>query len=91
MGCKQDIEELLKDYHVTCIDGQLTDKDLTKFKSKLLTMAASISTTNREGLHCNVGMICEDADYTHCSCAIQNPSPFQPTQDPIQPLWILLM
>ena len=64
MGHKQDIEEALKDYHVTCIDGQPTDQDLTRLKSELSTMVASIPATNGGGLNGHVGMLCEDSNYT---------------------------
>jgi hypothetical protein len=42
MGHKQEIQDALKDYHVTKIDGQPTDEDLTKLNCELLEMAASI-------------------------------------------------
>ena len=57
MGIKQDVKESLKDFPITKIDGQPTDKDLNRLASKLSEMAATIPTTNGRRLHGHVGMI----------------------------------
>ena len=48
MGVKQDIEDNLKDFPVTKIDGQPMDKDLNILESELPEMTASIPTTMEE-------------------------------------------
>ena len=44
MGIKQDIEDNLKEFPIIKINGQPTDEDLNKLKSKLSKLAASIPT-----------------------------------------------
>jgi hypothetical protein len=64
MGIRQDIEESLKDFHITKIDGQPTKEDLLKLRQELCEAVASIPTTNGGGMHGHVGMLLEDAEYT---------------------------
>jgi hypothetical protein len=49
MGVKQDVEDSLKDYFITKIDGQPTKKDLSKLKLELSEGLASIPTLNGGG------------------------------------------
>ena len=63
MGIKQDVEDNLKAFPVTKIDGQRNNKNLNKFKSEFSEMLASFTTMNRGGLRRHVGMITEDAFY----------------------------
>jgi len=63
MGRKIDIEESLKDSHITEIGCQPDDEDLTKLTSELLAIAASIPTGNGGGLHGHMGMLLDDTEY----------------------------
>ena len=63
MGRKIKVEESLKDVHVTKIDGQPTNEDMTKLTSELLAIAMSVPTGNGGGSHGHVGMLLDDAEY----------------------------
>ena len=67
MGIQQDIEESLKDFHITKIDEQPTEEDLLKLRQELCKAMACIPTTNGGGLHGHVGMLLDDAEYTEFS------------------------
>ena len=63
MGIWEDIEESLKDFHITKIDGQLTKEELLNLHQELCKAMASIPTTNGGGMHGHVGMLLNDAEY----------------------------
>ena len=65
MGWKINIEESLKDLHITKIDGQPSNEDLTKLTSELLAITATASTPtgNGGGSHEHVGMLLADTEY----------------------------
>ena len=88
MGRKQEIKEVLKDYHVTKINSKPMDEDLTKLKSKSSANAASIPTTNEGGLHGHISMIGDKTEYVSFSHNAEqfivqtNPGPYPTTGDP---------
>jgi len=49
MGIKQDVEESLKDYFITKIDGQPSEEAISKLKLELSKGLASILTLNSGG------------------------------------------
>ena len=57
------MEDNLKEFLVTKIEGRLTDEDLNKHESELSEMAASIPTMNGGGSNGHVDMITDDAFY----------------------------
>ena len=61
MGVKQDVEDSLKDYFITKIDGQPTKKDISKLKSELSEGLASMPTLNGGGRHGPIGLIISNA------------------------------
>ena len=61
MGVKQDVEDSLKDYPITRIDGQPTEEALTQLKLELAKGLASIPTLNGGGRHGHIGLIIPDA------------------------------
>ena len=63
MGIRHDVEEGLKKYEITKIDGQPTDKDLNLLAKELTNAAGSVATQNGGGEHGHVGMVVEEAEY----------------------------
>ena len=63
MGWKIDIEESLKDLHITKIEGQPNNRNLMKLPSELLAIAMSIPTGNGGGSHGHMGMLLDDSKY----------------------------
>ena len=89
MGVKHDVEDSLKDYFITKIDGQSTKKDLSKLKLELSKGLASILTLNGGGHHGHIGLIIPNAEYTaflHGNAPydiLDNPGPYPLTVDPM--------
>jgi len=79
MGIKQDVEDSLKDYPITTIDGQPDEEALSKLKLELVEGLASIPTLNGGGGHGHIGMILSDADYTAIS---RNGAPYEIFDNP---------
>ena len=63
MGIKQDMEDSLKDFKFTKIDGQPTDEDLNQLTKECIKAVSSISTLNGGGQHGHAGMIFPKAEY----------------------------
>ena len=63
MGICHDIEEGLKKYEITKIDGQPTDEDLNLLTKELTNAAGSVTTQNGGGEHGYVGMIVKEAKH----------------------------
>eukprot|EP00804_Cyclotella_cryptica_P025977 CCRYP_002794-RA/>CCRYP_002794-RA protein AED:0.40 eAED:0.40 QI:0/0/0/1/0/0.5/2/0/349 len=88
MGVKQDVEDSLKDYFITKINRQPTEKDLSKLKLELSEGLASIPTLNGGGHHGHIGLIIPNAEYTTFSNGnapyniVNNPGPYPATVDP---------
>ena len=88
MGIRQDIEEIVKGFEFTKIDGQPTDEDLNQLTRELARALASIPTTNGGGDHGHIGMITPDVEYITFSTggahfiAPTNPGPYPQTVDP---------
>jgi hypothetical protein len=88
VGVKQDVEDSLKDYFITKIDGQPTEKDFSKLKLELSKGLASIPTLNGGGHHGHIGLIIPNAEYTTFSHGntpyniLDNPGPYPSTVDP---------
>ena len=88
MGVKQDVEDSLKDYVITKIDGQPTEKDLSGLKLELSEGLASIPTLNGGGRHGHIGLIIPNTEYTTFSHRnalyeiLDNPGPYPLTVDP---------
>ena len=87
MGVKQDVEDSLKDYPISKIDGQPTEEALTQLKLELAEGLASIPTLNGGGRHGHIGLIIPDAEYTAFSNngapyeIFDNPGPYPTTVD----------
>eukprot|EP00956_Cyclotella_meneghiniana_P027016 scaffold59716_cov38-Cyclotella_meneghiniana.AAC.4 len=87
MGIKQDVEDSLKDYPITTIDGQPDEEALSMLRLELVEGLASIPTLNGGGQHGHIGMILSDADYTAISRngapyeIFDNPGPYPQTVD----------
>lgn len=88
MGIKQDVEESLKDYFITKIDGQPSKEAITKLKLELSEGLASIPTHNGGGRHGHIGLIIPAAEYTIFSHnntpydILDNPGPYPTLVDP---------
>jgi hypothetical protein len=88
MGVKQDVEESLKDYFISKIDGQPSKEAITKLKLELSEGLASIPTLNGGGRHGHIGLIIPTAEYTTFSHnnapynILDNPGPYPTTVDP---------
>eukprot|EP00804_Cyclotella_cryptica_P003263 CCRYP_010497-RA/>CCRYP_010497-RA protein AED:0.29 eAED:0.28 QI:0/0/0/1/0.33/0.25/4/0/732 len=88
MGIKQDVEESLKDYFITKIDGQPSEEAISKLKLELSEGLASIPTLNGGGRHGHIGLIIPNAEYTIFSHnnapydILANPGPYPTTVDP---------
>jgi hypothetical protein len=63
MGTQQDIEEAISRRHVTKIDGQPQDEDVSKLLRELTEIAASFPTSNGGGSHGHIGMLMDNAEY----------------------------
>jgi hypothetical protein len=87
MGIKQDVEESLKDYFITKIDGQPSEEAITKLKLELSEGLASIPTLNGGGRHGHIGLIIPTTEYTTFSHnntpydILTNPGPYPTTVD----------
>jgi hypothetical protein len=57
MGIHHDIEQGLKKYKITKIDGQPKDEGLNLLTKKLTNAAGSVTTQNGGGEHCHDGMV----------------------------------
>ena len=67
MGVKQDVEDALRDFEFTKIEGQPTDEDLNKLSKELTNALASIPTTLGGGKHGHIGMIIDETEYVQIS------------------------
>ena len=82
------MEDSLKDYVITKIDGQPTEEALSKLKMELSEGLASIPTHNGGGHHGHIGLIIRTAEYTTFSTnnapydILNNPGPYPTTVDP---------
>jgi hypothetical protein len=87
MRIKQDVEESLKDYFITKIDGQPSEEAITKLKLELSEGLASIPTLNGGGRHGHIGLIIPTTEYTTFSHnntpydILTNPGPYPTTVD----------
>ena len=87
MGIKQDVEDSLKDYPITTIDGQPDKEAMSKLRLELVEGLTSIPTLNGGGQHGQIGMILSDADYTAISNngelyeIFDNPGPYPQNVD----------
>ena len=87
MGVKQDVEDSLKDYPITKIDGQPSEEALSKLKLELAEGLASIPTLNGGGQHGHIGLIIPEPEYTAFSHngeryeIFSNPGPYPTTVD----------
>eukprot|EP00804_Cyclotella_cryptica_P028262 CCRYP_014618-RA/>CCRYP_014618-RA protein AED:0.29 eAED:0.29 QI:0/0/0/1/0.5/0.33/3/0/697 len=79
MGIKQDVEDSLKDYPISTIDGQPDEEALSKLKLELVEGLASIPTLNGGGQHGHIGMILSTAEYTAIS---RNGAPYDILDNP---------
>ncbi len=57
MGIRHDVEQNLKKYKITKIDGQPIDEDLNLLTKELTNAAGSVATLNGGGEHGHVGMV----------------------------------
>ena len=88
MGIKQDLEESLKDYFITKIDGQPSKEAISKLKLELSEGLASILNHNGGGWHGHIGLIIPTTEYTTFSHnnntpydILDNPGPYPMTVD----------
>ena len=63
MGVKQDVEETLKGYPITKIEGQPDEEAMSKLKTELAEALASIPTLNGGGQHGHIGLIIPETEY----------------------------
>ena len=82
MGICHAVEEGLKKYEITKIDGQPTDEDLNLLAKELTNAAGSVATQNGGEEHGHVGMVVKEAKYITFSrngdrfSAPTNPGPY---------------
>jgi len=87
MGIRHDVEEGLKKYEITKIDGQPTDEDLNLLTKELTNATGSVTTQNGGGEHGHVGMVVEEAEYVTFSRNAErilvpmNPGPYPTSVD----------
>jgi hypothetical protein len=87
MGICHDVEQGLKKYEITKIDGQPMDEDLNLLVKELTNAAGSVATKNGGGEHGHVGMVINDAEYITFSnggarfVVPTNPGPYPTTVD----------
>ena len=87
MGIKQDVEESLKDYCITKINGQPSKEAISKLKLELSEGLASIPTLNGGRRHGHIGLIIPTAEYMTFSYnnkphdILDNPGPNPTTVD----------
>jgi hypothetical protein len=62
-GFPQDIDDALKKFEITKIEGQPTDEDLSLLRKELLNATDSIATQNGGREHGHVRLVLEDAKY----------------------------
>jgi hypothetical protein len=63
MGIRHDVEQGLKKYEITKIDGQPKDEDLNLLTKELTNAAGSVTTQIGGGEHGHVGMVVNEAEY----------------------------
>ncbi len=63
MGIRHDVEQGLKKYEITKIDGQPKDEDLNLLTKELTNAAGSVATQNGGGEHGHVGMVVDKAEF----------------------------
>ena len=63
MGVCHDVEEGVKKYEVTKIDGQPRDEDLNLLTKELTNAAGNVATQNGGEEHDHVGMVVEEPEY----------------------------
>ena len=63
MGIRQDMEDSLRDFTFTPIEGQPTDDDINTLVEECSNAAASVPTSNGGGRHGHIGMLMEDTEY----------------------------
>jgi hypothetical protein len=87
MGIRHDIEQGLKKYEITKIDGQPTDEDLNLLTKELTNAVGSVASQNEGKEHGHVGMVIKEAEYITFSRAgtqfliPMNPRPYPATAD----------
>jgi hypothetical protein len=87
MGICHDVEQGLKKYKITKIDGQPTDEDLNLLMKELTNAAGSVATQNGVGEHGHIGMVIDKAEYITFSnngarfLVPTNPGPYLATVD----------
>ena len=59
MGIRHDVEEGLKKYEITRIEGQPTDEQLNLLTKELTNAAGSVATQNGGREHGHIGMVVE--------------------------------
>jgi hypothetical protein len=85
MGICHNVEQGLKKYKITKIDGQPTDEDLNLLTKELTNATGSVASQNGGGEHGHVGMVIEMAEYITFSRAgtqfliPTNPRPYPAT------------
>jgi hypothetical protein len=88
MGIHEDIEDALKKFEITKIEGQPTDEDLSLLRKELSNAAGSIATQNGGREHGHVGLVLENAKYILISngnapyLIPTNPGAYPATVDP---------
>jgi hypothetical protein len=88
MGIRHDVEQGLKKYKITKIDGQPKDEDLNLLTKELTNAAGSVATQNGGREHGHVGMVVNEAEYITFSkngtnfLVPTNPGPYPTGVDP---------
>ena len=63
MGIRHDVEQGLKKYEITKIDGQPMDEDLNLLTKEATNAAGCVATQNGGEEHGHVGMVINEAEY----------------------------
>ena len=67
MGLQEEIESKLADKPVTKINGQPSNRDITKLKRELAKITSSVATDLGGGKHGHVGIIIPESEYVKIS------------------------
>jgi hypothetical protein len=88
MGIRHDVEQGLKKYEITKIDGQPKDEDFNLLTKELTNATGRVASQNGGGEHGHVGMVVNEAEYITFSkkgtkfLVPTNPGPYPTTVDP---------
>ncbi len=78
MGILQDVFNALKEFELTKIDGQPTDKDINKLTMPLTAALVTISNSNRGGKLGHIGIVVLETQYVTLSVGHNLDRPIYP-------------